>query len=204
VQRAFTHGWSEPRGRAALDLALELARRAVEIEPDSGLCLGRLAFVLLLHGRYDEALETGRAAVRANASSFESRFTYGEILTHAGDPAEAVREIRLAIALDPFCPPSFQAALGRALLLAGQPEAALPELRWCAARMPDYGPCHHTMVVAAAETGRMEEARAALREALRLRPDLRPRNHEGLWFFRREENVERFRAAFRAAGLREV
>jgi tetratricopeptide (TPR) repeat protein len=73
VQRGFTHLWGEPRGRPAAVQALELARRAVEIEPDSPLCLSRLAFILLLNERWDEALETGRAAVSANPSSGETR-----------------------------------------------------------------------------------------------------------------------------------
>jgi hypothetical protein len=51
VQRGFTHWWGEPRGPAALPPALGLAQRAVAIEPDSPLCVSRLAFVLLLCGR---------------------------------------------------------------------------------------------------------------------------------------------------------
>jgi TolB-like protein len=37
VQRGFTFGWGEPRGRAALDVALGFAKRAVALEPDSAL-----------------------------------------------------------------------------------------------------------------------------------------------------------------------
>lgn len=201
VQRAMTHLWGEPRGRPAAILSLELARRAVEIEPGSPLCLARLAFVLLLNAQWDEALETGRAAVLANPCAVETRQAYGMVLMQAGDPAEAVREIRLAVSLDPFHPPGLRAELGRALLLAGRPEEALPELRWCAARLPDYGPCRQALVVAAALAGRMEEARAAVREVLRLTPDRTTRNIAEMWFFRDPAVVERFRAGFRAAGF---
>jgi hypothetical protein len=63
-----------------------------------------------------------------------------EALTHAGDPAEAEREIRLALSLDPFHPLVWRSSLGRALLVAGRLEKALAELRFCARQTPGYSP----------------------------------------------------------------
>jgi TolB-like protein/Tfp pilus assembly protein PilF len=199
VQRAVTHGWGTPRGRAALDLALSLAHRAVALEPASSLCLVRLAFVLLLcEGRASEAIEIGRSAVFGNPSDSDARFCFGEVLAHTGNPEAAVEEFRMSLALNPFHRPTMRAALGRALLLAGRPDEAMAELRWCASRAPDYGPCHATMVVACAEAGHLEEARAARREIERVRPGWQPRNFDGPWFFHREADAERFLRAFRA------
>jgi DNA-binding winged helix-turn-helix (wHTH) protein/tetratricopeptide (TPR) repeat protein len=203
VQRVVTYGWGPPVGaQVARDRALDLARRAVELDPESPLCLSRLAFALVLHQRWDEAVMTARAALRAGRpADYASRNTCAEVLTHGGHPAEAVEAIQRALSLDPHCPPITRCLLGRALLLDGKPEEALPELRWCAAHLPDYVPCFHSLIVAAVETGRMQEARAALREAIRLQPNWVPRNNTGSWFFRRAGDVQRFQAAFRAAGL---
>ncbi len=66
VQRGFTFGWGEPKGPAALDLALSLASRAVALEPDSSLCLLRMSMVLALMGRHREAVEIAGRGVRAN------------------------------------------------------------------------------------------------------------------------------------------
>lgn len=203
VQRGFTHLWGEPRGRPAAVQALELARRAVEIEPDSPLCLSRLAFILLLNERWDEALETGRAAVSANPSSGETRLCLGDVLVHAGDPAEAAAETRIALSLDPFHPATWRAVLGRSLLLAGRPEEALVELQLCAARSPDYAPGLQMLVVAAAELGRMTDARQALLELLRLAPDLTQELMSQTWFFRDPAVPPRLLAAFGACGLPE-
>jgi DNA-binding winged helix-turn-helix (wHTH) protein/tetratricopeptide (TPR) repeat protein len=205
VQRAVTYGWGPPSGaQVARDRALALARRAVELDPESPLCLSRLAFALLLHQRWDEAVITARAALRAGRpADYAGRNTCTEVLAHGGYPTEAVEAIRRALALDPHCPPITRSLLGRALLLEGKPEEALPELRWCAAHLPDYVPCFHSLIVAAVETGREEEARAAMREAIRLQPNWVPRNHTGSWFFRRASDAQRFLAAFRAAGLTE-
>jgi TolB-like protein len=203
VQRGFTLGWGEPRGKAALDLALKVAKRAVELELGSSLCLMRLAFVLSLLSHDDEALATGAAGVQTNPCDPVSRATYGEILSRAGLHQEGVDELRLAVSLDPFHPPFWRATLGRALLLAGHPEEALNELRMCIARAPDYRPCHSSMVVACVETGRPDEAKEAMRQVLRLRPGWVIRDYDGEFGFRRQADTTRFLAAFRTAGMPE-
>ena len=49
----------------------------------------------------------------------------------------------------------------------------------------------------------MEEARAGVREVLRIGPHWTQRTMDLRWVFRRPEDEERYRAAFRAAGLPE-
>ena len=203
VQRGFTHLWGEPRGPAAARLALELARLGVRLEPGSSSCLVRQAFAYLLNGDWEEALESGRAAVIANPSAAETRHCHADILVHAGDPAEAEREMRLALALDPFHPPTWRTVLGRALLLAGRVEEAASELLWCAERLPGYAPCHYGLAVAAAETGRMEAARTAVHSLLRINPALTVHGLGKTLFFRDPAMLERFRAGCRAGGMSE-
>jgi predicted Zn-dependent protease len=142
--------------------------------------------------------------VLLNPGAPYGRASYGEVLMHAGgQPEAAVRETRFAMALDPFHPPRMRHQLGRVLLLAGRPEEALVELRPLVAWLPDYRVCHHTLITAAIEAGQADEARAAMREVLRLGPHLTMRNINAVWNFRRAEDAQRFRAAHRAAGLPE-
>ena len=204
VQRGFNHLWGELLGKAAAVEALALARRAVELDPHSSLCLGILALVLLLNAKWDEALAIGRAAVRANPCAADARYSYGEVSVHAGDPAEAEREVRLAMTLDPFHPPSWRTPLARALLIAGRPHEALTEVRYCAARLPDYTLCLQTLAVAAAETGYPDEARGAVRALLRVHPGLTVRSAREMLFFRDPVMIERFVAGFRAGGMPEA
>jgi TolB-like protein/DNA-binding winged helix-turn-helix (wHTH) protein len=201
VQRAVTHGWGEPRGQAGLDLALDLGHRAVALEPGSSFCLSRLAFVLLqCQGRGNEALDVGRSAVFANPSDYYARYSYGQALAHTGNPEAGIEELRLSLELNPFHSPTMRGGLGRALLLAGRREEAIAELRWCAARAPDWGTSHSIMVVALVEMGLMDEARAAVREFQRIHPGWQPRNFDGPWSFHRESDAQRFLEAFQAAG----
>jgi len=203
VQRGFTFGWGERRGRAALDLALEYANRGVALEPDSSLCLIRQALVLALLRRHEEAVEIAGKAVQANPCDATCRASYGEVLSMAGAHEAGVTELRVALSLDPFHPPFWWGTLGRALLLAGRPEEALVELRRCMARAPDYRPCYSSIAVACVETGRLEEARAAAREILRLRPGFVISGYDGVFGFREGADTARFLDAFRVAGMPE-
>ena len=198
VHRAITHSWGSPSGQEARDEALRLARRAVQLQPDSPLCLSRLAFALVLHKRWEEALTAARSALTCETLALAAtRNTCCEVLAAAGHAAESGEVARGTLVLNPFAPPTVHTLLGRALLLTGRPEEALVPLRLCASRLPDFAATFELLVVAGVETGRLEEARAARRELLRLRPDWEPRNHKGMWFVRRSEDLERFQAAHR-------
>ncbi len=201
LQRVLAYGWSFSDGEAARERMLQLSRRAVQIDPESPLCLVRLALSLALHQRWDEAVVTAQAAIKGRRTAgYETISTFGNVMAAAGYPEEAAKEVSRILALDPLCSPDMHAVLGRALLLAGQPEEALQALRWCAARRPEHIYCFHSMVVAAVETGRMDEARAALEQSRRLQPAWVPQNNTGAWFFRRAVDLGRFLDAFRMAG----
>ncbi len=203
VQRGFTWLWGEPKGPEAAKLALRLARRAVELEPGSSLCLGRLAVILMLNHEWDEALETGRAAVQANPCAAESRYDYGDVLAHAGDPVEAEREVRLAHRLNPFRPPHWRVPLARALIRTGRWEEALAELRFCNVRMQQYIPCLQSLAAASAELGHIEEARAAVAAMLHENPGLTVRDLLERTFFRDLAMLEYHRRGFVAGGMPE-
>lgn len=196
--RVVTYGWPGQDGGRAGEEALRLSQRAVELEPDSSLCLSALAFSLALRERWEEAVEAARAALRAPRLAHGMRTACGEVLAAGGRAEEAVPALREAIALDPQGSPRTRAILGRALLLAGRPEEAMEELRRCAARLPDYAPCFRTMVVAAYEAGAVEDACRALREVARLQPNWMPGERPVFWFLREPGDIERFRNAFAA------
>lgn len=201
VSRAITHGWGEPRGHAALSLALDLAHRAVALEPGSSLCLSRLSFVLLLcSGRGSEAVEMGRGAVIANPSDSIARYSYGHALTHTGNPEAGIEELRTSLELNPFHSALRRAGLGRALLLAGRHDEALAELRWGVTNAPDWATGLAVLVVALVETGLMDEARATFRKFQQLRPGWQPQNFDGPWHFHRDSDAKRFVDAFQAVG----
>ncbi len=202
LHRAASSDWGGPREHLVCDEALRLAQRGVQIDPTSPLCLSRLAYALMLHGQWEDAVATAHAALISDRPAFTAaRNPCCEVLTHAGHPEEAATIARGTLALDPLRPPITHALLGRALLLAGRVEDALPHLRLCASRLPDYAPAYDSLIVAASESGQVAEARAAWRELARLAPGWMPCNRTGLWFFRRLEDLDRFEAAYRRVAV---
>lgn len=197
VQRAWTYGWGPMGAEVARGRALVLAQQAVQIEPGSALCQGRLAWILLLHGRCQEAAATAHRAVAGQRNApWEVWTTAAEVLALAGEPEEAILLVRRALAQDPQCSPLTRAVLGRALLLAGRPGEALPELQWCTGQLRHHHPTFDALVVAATEAGHPEIARDALSN-LRQMPTLIAPGVR--WLLCRPADLERYQRAFAIA-----
>ena len=200
VQRGWTYGWGPLKGEAARDRALALARQSAVLAPDSPLCLSRLAYCLYLCGRWDEAIVTARMALTgAWTAGINERVTCSEVLAQGGHPEEAVAVMRRTLQFDRYAQPTVYSVLGRALLMAGRPEEALPELRICAARLPDYAGCHHSILMAAHECGDADEARRAYEDIQRLQPGWLPTDSGSPWLFRDAADFERLLTAFDTA-----
>jgi Flp pilus assembly protein TadD len=94
--------------------------------------------------------------------------------------------------------------VGTALFLSQDYDRALAVLRRGASATPEFIGLHGLLAVTYAEMGRMDEARAAVAEMLRINPEfsveeLASRNLERL----DPESAERFLAAARKAGIPE-
>jgi len=95
VQRSVTHGWGGMEPELARQHCLSHAQRAVQLEPGSPPCLARLAFALLLQDRWEEAIDTARAAVQScRRPTWEALAPAGEVLVYAGHAAEAIILLR--------------------------------------------------------------------------------------------------------------
>ncbi len=84
--------------------ALETARKAVELEPQSGLARGHLAMAFFFNNRLVEAGTQAKRAVELNPNSVAARVTLGEVALARGEATDAEREAAQAVALDPMLP----------------------------------------------------------------------------------------------------
>jgi adenylate cyclase len=92
------------------------------------------------------------------------------IMSLTNNNEEALPLIEQAFQLDPLHPALYDMYLGRALLLTGQYDRALPSLRNCARRAPDFWYCHATLAAALALAGQDGPARTELAEMLKYYP----------------------------------
>ena len=200
LMRLITYAEDAAGRQAQTSEAVRVARIAVRSDPASALSRSALALALAVDGRTQEATEEARLGLRFSAvTQHGTRTACAEALAVAGHPREAVEALQETLAFDPHCPPRTRAVLGRSLLLADQPENALRELRLCATQMPDFAPCQGSIVVAAIETGLIEEARAAFAQMRRLHPEWAAGGKPFPWFLRQPEHLARFEKAFNLA-----
>ncbi|PTW62309.1 tetratricopeptide repeat protein [Breoghania corrubedonensis] len=96
---------TDPASRTAnLQKALDLARRAVEIAPQSARAHQALESVLVLLGRHEEALAAGRLALELNPNDPDIIATHGGALVMSGDSEKGLALLVRAGRLNPDHP----------------------------------------------------------------------------------------------------
>ncbi|SCZ12614.1 adenylate/guanylate cyclase domain-containing protein [Microvirga guangxiensis] len=156
--------WDPPNRDKVLARGLSYAERALAVDPALPLAHMVMGDLLLRRLSHDEAIRWAQRAVELNPSEAEYHAGLANILTFAGRIKEAAFLMRRAFVLDPLHPPNYDMYLARALLLDRRFDEALPHLRDCARRVPDYWPCHLFSAVAYAHLDRGAEARSAVED----------------------------------------
>ena len=183
-----------------LDRALEVAQRAVMLDPEDSAAYHFLFSTHFHRGEIDEFRATGERAVSLNPNHADLLADYGLMLCCIGDWERGVALARKAIALSPVHPGWFHGALALFLYNDGDFAAALAEARQL--RMPDVYWTHVFNAMCLGQLGREEEARAAGRTLLTIAPDFDDVAWEQLASWNMpDELCERIVDGLRKAGL---
>jgi adenylate cyclase len=195
--------WSESREQS-LASSEELARRAIEIDPSEPLGYMVLGIAHQLRGEADQAIALIEQAHALNPNDVHIKQGLASTLAYVGFPDRAIALLEEAQRLDPYYPEVILRDIGQAQFFARRYADALATFSKIARR-------HRTsywLYVAAghAQLEQLDEARAAVEEALKLNPNLTlereidRRIENGL----APTNAEHLRAALRKAGLPET
>ncbi len=131
----YRNRWSED-GQAALGRAQEMARTAVQIDPDLAEAHWVLGYVSAQRRRHTEAVAHLDKAL-ALAPSFGDAFALkGGIETYVGDPSASIPLLRRAMRLNPEAGYLYFLLLGRAYFFLGDSDQALINLREAITRNP--------------------------------------------------------------------
>jgi adenylate cyclase len=211
LAHTYVTAWQEPTGyapiaseyrqRATLDRAQLLAQTAVELDGNLAEARATLGFILRWQYRHNESNAEFERAFALNPNLADGRF--GNMLNHQGRAHEAIDFMKSIMRLDPFHPAVYFQYLGNAYYLIGRYDAAIELLRTGALRMPGYRPVFVWLAAAAAQLGRVDEARAAAAEVLRLQPDFTVSGWVQFLGLARQEDAERLAHGLRKAGLPE-
>jgi adenylate cyclase len=153
----------------ALDHAHQLARKAVQLDENLPAARGALGGVLLWLGEHEASLAEFERAIVLNPNYVSSRF--GAALMYAGYSRRAVDVLEAYMRLDPLYASLISFNLGNAHYMLKQYAQALPVLRECVARSPNYQYGHVSLAATYARLGQLDEARAAAAKVLRIQPN---------------------------------
>ncbi len=204
LARTHLYAYLEPRNEEylnplALQRADELARTAVQLDASLPQTRTMLGTALMFKRRHEESVAEYEQAFALNSNFYDQGF--GLCLVFAGQPARAIEVMQASMRLEPHRNATRLAYIGNACYMLGRYEEAITPLRESAWRMPDLRITHLWLAAAYAQLGRLDEARAAADEVLRIEPDFAIERWKRTAVYKRPEDSERLFDGIRKAGL---
>ncbi len=179
--------------------AMQAAEKAVAADKDDPMALTALGFACALCGYRDRAVAVLQRAVEVNPSSALAFWSLGTTLTTAGKPDDGIPMIEKAMRLSPQDPLTneFLFSIGSAHFMADRYEEAIHFAQQSLDMKPDQPGAWRIVAAASALLGKMDEARHALGQMIRLAPDL---TEDRMRVFLRDEDAQRYVKGLRLAG----
>jgi TolB-like protein/Tfp pilus assembly protein PilF len=208
AQRSFVSLWEVALGwddtpDETIPAMLELSRRATLLDPRDPAAQAALGWAYLMAGDLDNGLDATTRAVQLNPSMPEAWGWLSWALLLAGDMEGCIDAAHRTQRLTPMS--GFTSIvydnLSQAYWQLGRYEEGLQAANRLLAELPDYYLGHVYVAMNAVGLGRLEEARAAISEALRAQPDLSLEMLQATYGVARPEIDARRNAALRQAGL---
>ena len=137
---------------------------------DSWQAHNHLGAVLYMQGKYDEAMEHFRLAVKMKPENPESHNNLGLTYAIHGDFPRAIAEYRRAIEIKDD--PAMRLNLANALLQTKRYDEAIEQFRTSLQMNPNNPGAHCSLGYALAQTGQLDEAIKEFQEALKIAPDM--------------------------------
>jgi TolB-like protein/tetratricopeptide (TPR) repeat protein len=195
-------GWVHSGGpsESSRKIALDLARKAVTLDPDNSGCHWVLAYLLAYRRSFVEADQEFAKAIALDPNEADAWAALSDIAVLAGRVGEGLEHIRKAFRLNPFPANWYYLTLGQAQYAAGEYEAAIETLRGD----ETYRTSSRRFLAASlAQLGRIDEARAEVELFLVGNPDFTIRHWVATEPFRDAAVLEHFVDGFRKAGFPE-
>lgn len=218
ILKAWTHvndadyGYTNSRERSILLAEDELARiEDLGLVPTtlvSGEALMIRAYIELLQGNHDRAIEYGKRSIALLPNHPDMLATFALFLHFSGNNSYAIEIFQRAIRVDPGYKSWFASAMSKALVLVEDYDAAELAARESIGRGSRDGDtmlafAHQNMAIVYKEQGKVDSGKAEIRRALELAPWLSLQNFRSSTYYRNERDLERFIGALRTVGLPE-
>jgi adenylate cyclase len=156
-----------------LEKGIELAQKALVMDDSIANAHGLLSRLYSYKGERDKAIAEGERAVFLDPNGWGVLTNYGNTLTEAGRPEEAIPLLQKVVRLNPLGPAYIYANLGRALQFTRRHEEAVSLFKEAIHRRPDTASNYAELGATYVWMGRQEEAIPLLQKAIKLNPNAR-------------------------------
>ena len=199
---AAVGGWL-PSGAAAIDEALGLARRAINLDEQLALGHNIMAVVLMGLRRHDEAIDAAERAYELAPGDFSVNHQCGQTLAYAGQYEEALRWFDRALRLSPKDPSIYSIHQTRSIALFGlqRYDELIAAAQRLSRQLPEWVSAHTMMAAGYVGLGQLPQATLAIDSARKLDPRLTVRRVMRQHPFRVEADAARLAGFLHQAGL---
>ncbi len=160
--------WShDPR---AFDRALQLGQQSIALDNSNAFAYAMMSFSYTSTRQYDLGITAAERALAFDPNLAEGYNSLALALSSSGKPAEGVKAAHEAMRLDPSNRDFYSGIEGRAYVLMGKYEEAIPPLKMVLVRYSNIIPPHLMLIACYVELGRNEEARAEAADVMRINP----------------------------------
>jgi len=163
----MTTGWFNGSAEAPSDEILEIAKRAVELDPTDGDCFAKLAVIHIDRREHEEARRNLEAALHLNPHDSSTWSHYAWYLVTIGEPEKALEYLDRRAAVDPYLPNWHWEIRGEALYDLGRYEEAVQVLEQQANR---HFFCYGQSAACYGQLERKEEAARCWQKVIAINP----------------------------------
>jgi TolB-like protein/class 3 adenylate cyclase/Tfp pilus assembly protein PilF len=189
--------WRPERPEETYKKALDLAYKAVTLDPkdaDARYALGR---ILLFGNKHDQAIAQFEEGFKANPNHADLLIGFADAYTLIGQPEEAIKRAKEAMRLNPYYTGWYSWVLGFAQYVARDYEGAIETLR----KMSPMGEARRIVAGCLAYLGRMDEARSEAELFLKDNPSFSASYWGSTQAFRNDEDRQHAVQGYIKAGL---
>src|SRR6266403_5424525 len=164
-------GWAAS-GREAINEAISLLSRAINLDADHAMAYTMLGVSLLSVGRHDEAVSQVNRGSELAPGSYYAAVGRGIVLGYCGEPQESLRSVATALRVSPRDPRIYASYQARCapLFVLGRFEEVVSAAQYIMRLLPDWPEGFTMQAAALAKLGRTDEARHAVGRLLGLDP----------------------------------
>jgi len=192
----------EERKRAST-LTLECAQQAIKFDPTCSKAFATLGVYHLNLRKYDMAVQYANKAVEMSPNHANDHAIAAIVLNKCGNPEKALEHIRRAMRLSPVYPMWFRSALGQVTRVLGKTDESIDVFRGMIKRDMEHIEGHIGLAGTLGEVGRIDEAKSAASQVLRINSDFSISEYVGNLSYRDPGELTRIQIGLRNAGLPE-